>query len=80
MSKDEEKSKYHLVLLPLPYVKKVEDIRREVEALQKEYLKLDNLFKLRDDLPLVKELLMDRFKLCHQKICELNDLKSKRQQ
>lgn len=74
---DEEKSKYHLELLPLSYTLEVDKVRLEIAALEKEYMKLDNLFKLRNDLPLVKELLMDRFKQCHQRVCELNDMKNK---
>lgn len=68
----EERSKYHLVLLPLEYTLSVDDCRKELEALQQEYLKMDNLFKLRDDLPLVKELMTVRFKELNQRMCELN--------
>lgn len=70
--KDDEKSKYHLVLLPLSHTMSVEKCADEVQRLQQEYLKLDNWFKLRDDLPLVKELMTIRFKELHQRICELN--------
>jgi hypothetical protein len=66
-----KKSKYHLVLLPLSHTMSLSDLRDEVDRLQKEYMALDNLFRLRKDLPLVQELLNERFKALHNRISEV---------
>lgn len=66
-----KKPKYHLVLLPLSHTMSLSDLRDEVDRLQKEYMALDNLFRLRKDLPLVQELLNERFKALHNRISEV---------